>query len=64
MMENIVLFRLKDDEALWVADLEAGTVERADSAAIANDSGVKGLDFAVVARSRPAAPGHLMYPST
>ena len=30
-MKNIVLFRLKDDDAIWLADLEAGTVERTDA---------------------------------
>lgn len=66
-MENIVLFRLEDDASVWLADLKAGTVERTDSTAAAPVSKqpyVKGIDFALVARARPAAAGHLMYPST
>jgi hypothetical protein len=33
-MSNLVLFRLKDDESIYLADLEAGTVERRDPADI------------------------------
>ena len=64
-MENIVLFRLQDDESVWVADLEAGTVERTDSSAAPTKGPfMRGIDFALAANTRPVAPGHLMYPST
>ncbi len=33
-MENLVVFRLSNDQSIWVANLEAGTVERADPTAI------------------------------
>ena len=63
-MENIVLFRLEDDSSVWIADLKAGTVQQTDASAISDQPSVKGIDFAMVARARPTAAGHLMYPST
>ena len=81
-MNNLVLFRLKDDESIYLADLDAGTVERRDPADVAAADGVvtdlvsavgearendtpftKGIDFALAARSRPAAASHYMFPS-
>jgi hypothetical protein len=81
-MSNLVLFRLKDDESIYLADLEAGTVERRDPADVGADDAVvtglvsavdeartgdapfiKGIDFALAARSRPSAASHYMFPS-
>jgi len=65
-MKNIVLFRLQDDDQVWMADLEAGTVERTDSdtAIGAGDAPfVKGIDFALAAKARPAAASHFFFPS-
>lgn len=65
-MKNIVLFRLQDDETVWMADLEAGTVERTDSDQAVGSSDapfVKGLDFALAAKARPAAASHYFFPS-
>jgi hypothetical protein len=64
-MKNIVLFRLQDDDQVWMADLEAGTVERTDAAAIeATDAPfIKGVDFALAAKARPAAASHYFFPS-
>lgn len=76
-MDNLVLFRLTDDESIYVADIVAGTVERRD----ANSDGdavaqiiaqadekrggeepfVRGIDFALVARSRAPAASHTFY---
>ena len=55
-MKNIVLFRLKGDDAIWLADLEAGTVERTD----AFDTEV---DVAVTASARADAPSHQYFPN-
>lgn len=70
-MKKMILFRLKDDSSVWLADLEAGTVEQADPSVI--ESGefaregdapfVKGIDFALAAGPRPAAASHYMFPS-
>jgi hypothetical protein len=64
-MKNLVLFRLKDDESVWLADLEAGTVERADPSTIDIDQTgeMKGIDFAIAAKARPTAASHLYFPS-
>jgi hypothetical protein len=65
-MQNLVLFRLKDDQSVWLADLEAGTVERADPATIHVDTDLptmKGVDFALAAKARPTAASHLYFPS-
>ena len=67
-MKNMVLFRLQGDASVWLADLEAGTVERTDASAIeaSQESGapfVKGIDFALAASNRPAAASHYMFPS-
>ena len=75
-MDNLVLFRLADDESIYVADIAAGTVERRD----ANSDGdavaqliaqaderrdaapfVRGIDFALAARSRAPAASHTFY---
>ena len=33
-METLVVFRLSNDDSIWVANLEAGTVERTDPTTI------------------------------
>jgi hypothetical protein len=66
-MTNIVLFRLAGDDTLWLADLEAGTVEPTeafDSVEDASDeSAASGVDFAIAATSRSEAASHLFYPN-
>lgn len=65
-MKNIVLFRLQDDDQVWMADLEAGTVERtdSDSAVSTGDAPfIKGIDFALAAKARPTAASHYFFPS-
>lgn len=64
-MKNLVLFRLKDDESVWLADLEAGTVERADPSTIDIEQAgeMKGIDFAIAAKARSTAASHLYFPS-
>lgn len=64
-MKNIVLFRLQDDETVWMADLDAGTVERTDSEAVSGADApfIKGIDFALAAKARPAAASHYFFPS-
>ncbi len=76
-MEKLVVFRLKDDQSIYIADLDAGTIERSNGA----DEGmvsemvtalegrgtgpvVKGIDLAVAASLRTGASGHYLYPST
>jgi len=74
MKSNFVLFRLADDEAIYLADLEAGTVERRqpdevagmDPAEATRDGGgpaVKGLDFAVASSVRPTGASHALFPN-
>jgi hypothetical protein len=64
-MKNIVVFRLQDDSSVWLADLEAGTVERADASAIdaVKDVQTSGVDFALTARARSGAASHHFFPS-
>lgn len=67
-MKKIVLFRLHGDEAVWLADLEAGTVERTDASAIDTVASgdapvVKGIDFALAAQARSGAASHHFFPS-
>ena len=66
-MTNIVLFRLSDDGSMWLADLDAGTVERTEAVdAAENDGGaprVNGVDFAMAAASRSGVASHHLYPS-
>jgi len=70
-MKNIVLFRLEDDESIYLADLDSGTVEKTDASAFASEDVtasrgtpfVKGLDFALAARSRSEAPSHQLFPN-
>ncbi len=73
MKSNFVLFRLVDDEAIYLADLEAGTLERRrpdetagiDLAEAARDDGptLKGLDFALASSVRPTGAGHYFFPN-
>ena len=74
MRSNFVLFRLADDEAIYVADLQAGTVERRGPDEIAgtdlsevtaaDDRPVlKGLDFAFASSARSTGAGHLFFPN-
>ena len=74
MKSNFVLFRLADDEAIYLADLEAGTVERRepDEAAdmgIARDARdsheptITGLDFAVASNVRSPGVSHAFFPN-
>jgi len=75
-MDNLVLFRLTDDDSIYVADIAAGTVERRDAnsdgdavAELIAQSGekrgegpfVRGIDFALAARSRAPAASHTFY---
>lgn len=66
-MKNLVLFRLTDDKSVYLADLEAGTVERADPSAIDAQHDdvpyIQGIDFALAAKARPTAAAHLFFPS-
>jgi hypothetical protein len=65
-MKNIVLFRLTGDDAVWLADLDAGTVERADASAVDAAGGaqqIQGIDFALAAQSRQSAASHQFFPS-
>lgn len=65
-MKNVVLFRLQDEDTVWMADLEAGTVEQTDSdtAIGASDAPfIKGIDFALAAKARPTAASHFLFPS-
>ena len=64
-MKNIVLFRLTDDDAIWLADLEAGTVERTDAfeAGESDSSEMRGVDLAIATTSRADAPSHRFFPS-
>jgi hypothetical protein len=79
VMANVVVFRLRDDEAIYVADLEAGTVEKTDAADLADESSfvsgvmgavgdsagphVRGIDLAVAASARSLSTSHNMFPS-
>lgn len=64
-MANVVLFRLQDDETVWLADLEAGTVERTD--AFDTDDGdaprLQGVDLAIATTARSEAASHFFFPS-
>jgi hypothetical protein len=66
-MKNIVIFRLSEDDSTWIADLDAGTVERADDFDMdTEDTGVpqaQGVDVAIAAKARPDAASHFLYPS-
>jgi hypothetical protein len=63
-MKNIVLFRLQGEDTLWLADLDAGTVEPTDGFG-AEDSAAapraSGVDFAVARTVRADAASHHMY---
>jgi hypothetical protein len=74
MKSNFVLFRLADDEAIYLADLEAGTVERRgpdemDSMDLTDATGkslgpaVKGLDFALASSVRSTGASHVFFPN-
>ena len=74
MKSNFVLFRLADDEAIYLADLEARTVERREPddmsgmdllEATRDVEGptVKGVDFAVASSVRPTAASHALFPN-
>jgi hypothetical protein len=74
MRSNFVLFRLSDDEAIYLADLEAGTVERREPDEVA-DMGIArgagdshgpamtGLDFAVASNVRSPGASHAFFPN-
>lgn len=65
-MKNLVLFRLKGDDSVWLADLDAGTVERTDPSTVEINSDrpvMKGIDFALAAQARPTAAAHVYYPA-
>ena len=62
-MKNIVLFRLSDDDSIWLADLEAGTVERAEAFDMDDDSSPRGAEVTAAAGSRSEAASHYLYPS-
>jgi len=56
-MKNVVLFRLHDEATVWVADLDAGTVEQADASALAAAGDVR------VVQPRSSAASHHFFPS-
>jgi hypothetical protein len=68
---RLILFRLKDDESIWLADLDAGTVEQREPDEVEGLADVemigervlKGLDFAIMATSREESASHYMFPS-
>lgn len=63
-MRNVIVFRLADGDAVWLADLEAGTVCRADEGADEARNGVmQGVKVAVAAEARTAAASHQFFPS-
>ncbi len=63
-MKNIVVFRLSSDQSTWIADLEAGTVERADAFAPDGDQPqVQGVDLAIATTARADAASHQYFPS-
>jgi len=73
-MKNVIMFRLRDEDSIWLADLEAGTIEQTDAAAVeaagtdvADLDGdapyVKGIDFALAAKVRSSAASHFFFPS-
>jgi hypothetical protein len=64
-MKNVVLFRLQDDGSVWLADLDAGTVEQADASALSTGDApvVRGVDFALTAQARSGAASHHFFPS-
>ena len=74
MKSNLVLFRLADDEAIYVADLQAGTVERREPHDMSgmdlleatrdvHGSTLEGLDFALASSVRPTGAGHYLFPN-
>jgi hypothetical protein len=74
MKSNFVLFRLADDEAIYLADLEAGTLERrrpdetagmdlAEATRDVDGPTLKGLDFALASSVRPTGAGHYFFPN-
>jgi hypothetical protein len=74
MKSNFVLFRLADDEAIYLADLEAGTVERrepdemdgmelVDATRDGQGPAVKGLDFAIASSGRSTGASHAYFPN-
>ena len=74
MKSNFVLFRLADDEAIYLADLQAGTVERREPGDTAgmdlpeatgerHEPTVKGLDFAIASNVRSPGASHAFFPN-
>jgi hypothetical protein len=74
MKSKFVLFRLADDEGIYFADLETGTVERleqdemdsmelADASRDGDGPAVKGLDFAIASSGRPTGASHVLFPN-
>ena len=74
MKSNFVLFRLADDEAIYLADLEAGTVERREPDEVASmdlpeatgkrhEPTVTGLNFAVASNVRSPGASHAYFPN-
>ena len=74
MKSNFVVFRLADDKAIYLADLEAGTVERREPDEMAgvdvahatrdgHGPAVNGLDFAVALRGRSTGASHVLFPN-
>lgn len=78
-MSNLVLFRLRNDASIYLADLDAGTVERTDPSAVETEHAdilsaietdgdgempyVKGIDFAFAASARSTSASHQMFPT-
>jgi hypothetical protein len=65
-MKKTVLFRLSDNDTIYVADLEAGTVGPAGSdvnLATGDTPLMSGVDVALAAKVRSAAASHFLFPS-
>ena len=74
MKSNFVLFRLADEEAIYLANLDAGTVERrepdeiagmelADATREGHGPAMKGLDFAFASSIRSTGASHVLFPN-
>lgn len=62
-MSNVVLFKLQDDDSVWLADLDAGTVEQVASDLIDGEESSRGIDFAYAVQARSEAASHQFFPS-
>ena len=74
MKSNFVLFRLADEEAIYLANLDAGTVERREPDEMAGmdvaeatrehpGPAMAGLEFALASRIRSTGASHALFPN-